>query len=211
MQNNNSKLKTIPPKAEYRGLTLSALRVTLKSGFTMVEIVVMLGIITMLSTIVLTNFTGLNEGAAIERAAQELAVNIRRTQNDSLAVVQYNPLNPPPLAVGVRISTIAQENTSFFRFADTVRDNKYTNPASPAEKIGDTTTFVRGIKIGAITNQDGQNQSIVHIMFAAPEATIALTDANGISIGQKIDIILQAPSGQTRKITVRTSGQINVQ
>lgn len=180
----------------------------MRSGFTMVEAVVMLGILTAVSAVVLFSFTGFNEGAALNRSARELALSIRKAQNMSLAVTQVPTVNGPkiPPAVGLKLSTLTP--STYFLFADMVRDNKYT--ASDDAKIGNDTTLERGIRVDSLKDKDGVAHATAYVIFSAPEATTFLGDDNGGSIGDKLDVSLKTPAGQIRTITVRTSGQINV-
>jgi len=183
------------------------------AGYTMVEMVVILAIITGISGIVLFSFTGLNEGASLNRSIRELALAIRRAQNMSLAVTQLEVGSPPtsqiPPAVGVRLST--QDPERYFLFADLAPvDNRYTGVG---EKIGNTETlFERRVKINRIRGDGGSPHTTVHILFTAPEANITFSDDAGAVIpGEKIEIELISPSGDlVRTITVRLSGQISV-
>lgn len=182
-------------------------------GFTMVEVVVMLAIITALSTVVLASFGGLNESTALNRGARELALSIRRAQNMSLAVTAIEIGSPAtfqiPPAVGVKISTVSP--TNYFIFADLAPvDNKFTDSS---EKIsGTNVTFERNVKVQRILGEGGILLSTVHVLFVPPEATLFFTDADGSSIsGDKIDIELISPNGLIKKtVTVRTSGQIGI-
>lgn len=179
----------------------------------MVEMVVILAIVTAVSAVVLFSFTGLSEGTALSRSARELALAIRQAQNMSLAVTQINVGSPPtaqiPPAVGIRLNTA--EPTIYFLFADLpIVDNRYSGDS---EKIlGTQITFERRVKINRIVDEAGAPKALAHIIFAAPEASVFITDANGSStLGEKVDIELTAPSGNLKKtITIRSSGQISI-
>lgn len=182
----------------------------------MIEIVVMLAIITALSVIVLFNFTGFNEGAALNRSIRELALALRRAQNMSLSVTQITIGIPPipriPPAVGI---LLVKNQSSYFLFADLEpRDNKYTDNS---EKIGNDEIMERNIKISSMTDDNGTEYNNIHIIFVAPEAVVILSDNNGIDLTKAvppintINIKLTTPSGKLNKtINVRTSGQINI-
>lgn len=174
----------------------------------MVEAVVMLAIVIAISAVVLFSFTGFNEGAALNRSSRELALAIRRAQNMSLAVTQIQTSAGPriPPAVGLKLSTLAP--ATYFTFADLLHDNKYAS--ADDAKIGSDATFERGIKLDSLKDKDGVARATVHIIFAAPEATVFLGDENGVSVGDKLDITLKTPAGQTRTVVVRTSGQVSV-
>lgn len=178
-------------------------------GYTMIEVVVMLAIVTAISTVVLISFTGLNEGGAVNRSARELALAIRRAQNMSLAVTQVQTSSGPriPPAVGLKLDR--SNPTSYFTFADLVLDNKYVSAGDA--QIGVDETFPRGTRINLLTGPTGSPHTIVYIMFAAPEAVVTLSDINGASIGDKAEIEIVSASGLYKKrITVRTSGQVGI-
>lgn len=176
------------------------------SGHTVIEMVVITGIIVTVSALLLINFSGLNETVALNRSTWELGLALRKTQNMALAVTEV--VVPPPPAVGVRLSTL--NPATYFTFADQNGDNIYTSPSEI--KIGADMVFERGVKIYRITGQRNNEYSTVHVLFSAPEAVMVIADENGESIGNKIDVELISPSGTlTRTLTVWTTGQITFQ
>src|SRR3989344_8879317 len=208
-------------------------------GYTMVEIVVMLSIVTAISGMVLVNFGGLNEGASLNRSARELALAIRKAQNMSISVTQV-PITVPdapqvPLAIGIKFST-ANPQTHFlfgelFLCAGSidhedpncpggtyVLDYKYTYATDGSEVIVDEKIknsdefFDRNIKISHLIGEDNIEYPVIHIVFAAPEADMVITDAAGTPItGEQIEIKLLAPSTQkTKTVLIRTTGQISI-
>lgn len=180
---------------------------TSRGGFTMIEVVVMLGIVTMISTVVLVSFTGLNEGGAMQRAGRELALAIRRAQNMSLAVTQVETSTGPQIPPAVGIKLDRTNPSGYFLFADMVRDNKYTPDDA---KIGQDEAFPVGVRVSSLTDSSGASYTFIHLLFAAPEAVVTITDTNGVSVGDKIDIELSSPSGQKKKVVMRTSGQVSI-
>lgn len=187
-------------------------------GFTMVEMVVMMTIMVTISGMVLASFTGLHEGAALNRSARELALAIRKAQNTSLAVTQVETGRGPkiPPAVGIRMT---QGSSTYIFFADLTRDNKYDPSVlsdEPDAKIGEDQIFEGRVVIKSLTVFDVLNQSqdvpVAHIIFSAPEAAVFISDANGSSLGERLRIVLTGPSGSlTKTLTVRTSGQVSIQ
>lgn len=179
------------------------------AGFTTIEIVVILAIISVISTLVLVSFTGLNEGGAVNRSARELALALRRAQNMSLAVTQVPTsagLRNAP-AVGLKLDR--NNPNSYFLFADLLQDGKYS--AADDAKIGADEVFPRGIKINLITGGSGVSFPVAHIIFAAPEATVTLSDGSGTTIGNVIEVEIITASGlQKKTVTARTSGQISI-
>jgi prepilin-type N-terminal cleavage/methylation domain-containing protein len=184
---------------------------TRHKGFTVVEVVIVLAIITMISSIILANFSGFNEGVTLSRSVRELALAARKAQNMALAVLRVTRQDGTtgiPRAMGIQVS---RGTAGYFIFADFVNDNRYNQ--SDDEKISPgTMIFERG---AAITDFLGKNNTLlsaskIHIIFASPEAAITLTDENGTDIGEKVTFRLVSQSGKvTKSVTVRTSGQIS--
>ncbi|OGZ96750.1 MAG: hypothetical protein A3J10_01415 [Candidatus Sungbacteria bacterium RIFCSPLOWO2_02_FULL_54_10] len=189
-----------------------------ETGFTMVEVVVMMSIVTIISGIVLVSFTGLHEGAAINRSARELALAVRRAQNMSLAVTQIDtPLAGPriPPAIGMRF---AQDAQTYVSFGDFNRDNRYGNELPGDERdvrVVTDAVFEGNVKIKSVAYYDAFNQRqaipVLHVIFAAPEAAVTIAGADGAPLGDLAEIELVTASGQlTKRILVRTSGQVSI-
>lgn len=187
-------------------------------GFTIIEIAVMLAIITTISSIVLVSFTGLHEGAAVNRAAREMALAIRRAQNMSFAVTRVDTAAGPkiPPAVGVRVSA---GSPIYFIFADIVQDSKYSdivvNGVVDAKVINGDAAMEGGVKVSSLTVYDALETArtvpLAHIMFLAPEATVMLSDGAGASLGDLLKIgLVSASGGAHSNVLVRTSGQISI-
>lgn len=180
----------------------------------MVEVVVMLGIITVISGMVLVNFSGLNEGGSLNRSARELALNIRRAQNTSLAVAEIIAGDPPVKTISPAVGLeLSRNQSSYFLFADldspTPRDNRYSGTY---EKIGVDEVFQKNVVISSLTTPTGGTYAKVNLVFNAPEASLVITDSSGLSIGNAVVITLKTPAtGHTKAVTVRTSGQISIQ
>jgi len=180
----------------------------------MVEIVVMVAIITFISASVLVNFSGLNEGGSLNRSSRELALNMREAQNMSMSVKELavgspTPTNTLPPGVGLEIT---RNTDSYIIFADldfpNPRDFKYSGVS---EKIEPLKYFLRNVVVSSITDSEDIPYSKINIIFSAPEASMTITDNNGVDLGNMILLVLRSPTtGQTKTITVRTSGQISI-
>ncbi|MBI4134852.1 MAG: hypothetical protein HY471_01950 [Candidatus Sungbacteria bacterium] len=190
----------------------------------MIEIVIMLSILTFISAILLTSIPGFNEDAAVVRAQQELALNFRRIQNIAFAVAQITLSDGSQIApsrIGLHFDIATPD--SYFSFIDSDADGIYTEPpadqSKPDRKL-DTFTFQRGIQFdpgGAFYNQSGGVESIVNVVFAAPEAKASIFRQDTLGggphdIGGSLCLDLKTPSLDLRKaIRAWTSGQIAVE
>lgn len=171
--------------------------------------IVSTAIILLISGQVLVNFSNLKEASTLTRSAQELAFNIRRAQNMSISVVgiRIGGTVQIPLAVGLRISSVAGDNNRYFFFADQNLNGFYDGPA---ERIEPDTLFPGNVKITAITGEVLPANPGVHIIFYTPEATILLSNHNGTPIPNFVNVTLTSPSGGIQTIRTRISGQVTV-
>lgn len=183
-------------------------RTHFQRGFSLIEMLVAMGIILLISGQVLVSFSTLREASTLTRAAQELGFNIRHAQNSSLAMspVIVGGIMQDWHAVGLRLSSQAGSNSSYFFFADQDNNAIYTGPA---ERIEPSVILPGNIKITSITGELVASPG-AHIIFYTPEATLVLSNAAGGTIPNFMDITLTAPSGATRIVRIRMSGQVTV-
>jgi len=177
-------------------------------GFTLIEMLVSTAIILFISGQVLVSFSTLRESSTLTRAAQELSFNIRRAQNMSLSVVAVGigGITQIPHAVGLRLSSQSGSNTSYFFFADQDSNGMYSGAI---ERIEPNILLPGNIKITSITGELIASPG-VHIIFYTPEATLILSNGVAGAIPNFMSIILTAPSGATRIVRIRISGQVIV-
>lgn len=177
-------------------------------GFTMVEVVLMLGIIVFISSIVLANFPSVSGSINVQKTAQGFALNLRRVQNQALAVraVQgpSGPVVPP--AVGINITTAAQ--TTYIMFAD-MNTNRVYDAAS--DIIIETVSVESRARLFELRDELNNPQTVINIVFTAPTADATIYNVS-TSIGLSALIRFRADSGGIiRSVRVRTSGQIVVE
>jgi len=180
----------------------------------MVEVVVMLVIITAVSATVLVGFGSTRESASLNRSSRELALAIRRAQNMSLAVTQIDTSAGPKISPAVGVA-LAQGRETYFLFADLAGPNKYDGAGDEKIPRDQDLAFERGVRIKSLIYYDdaGRRETVptAYIIFAAPEAAMTLSDANGRGLGEILEVELVSHSGQlAKRITVRTSGQVSI-
>ena len=198
----------------YMGKHLGA--VYQRKGFTLLEMAISLGVVLVITAQVMANFSSLREASTLNRAAQELAFNIRRAQNMALAVAPA-ALGPSgilqiPKSIGILISTRSSiingyRVYTYFFFADQNGNGKFDGAPEQMEPL---IVLPANIEITSITGENILNPG-VHIIFYTPEATAAMTDYNGTPILNAIDITLQGSSGGKRIVRVLVSGSVSVQ
>ncbi|GEM_PF-2144681 len=198
------------------------------AGFTMVEIVIILGIIVMISAILLANFPGFSQAINLQRSSQQLALAFRKTQSMALAVREVDlgvggiggllPGHHTPSAYGVSID-YARGQSTYIVFADFNAGGGKAGVYDPAnDYIVETASLVgAGIFISSmVTDPSGanQNQSVLNIAFSVPTANMNI-QSNGSQVltAQVARFELRgraALSLNKKTVTVVTTGQIAI-
>lgn len=152
----------------------------LKKGFTLIELMVVVSIMTLLSVSVLANYREGQKKYALAQAAQKLTSDLRKAQNMAISGTgiygQY-------CGYGITIDA-SSAPYSYNLYADfsadcSLSDNRY----SAGDTIVSTMTLPQGIKI------DSTTPSPVDIFFKPPEPT---TFINGSSLGMSGTVTLRA-------------------
>ncbi|KKU06012.1 MAG: hypothetical protein UX07_C0009G0016 [Parcubacteria group bacterium GW2011_GWA2_45_30] len=178
------------------------------AGFTLMEAVVVLGLITLLSTATLINFTGVNDALTLRKERFQAALAIREAQNMALAIRLLSGGVAAP-AYGVNFSA---NSSTYFLFADRNNTRRYDSSPSPSDqKIGSDRIMEKGIKVGSIASQLNGPPPAVNITFASPEADARFVNNSGTNLGEWVEVTLTNRSGSfTTRIRVRTSGQVTL-
>ncbi len=179
-------------------------------GLTLIELLVVMGIFSIISLVVLANHSRFNSSVLLGSLAYDIALSIREAQVYGLSVKQYG--NNFQVGYGLRFAGAS----SYTFFADTNANKRYD---SGVDSIVQTYTFGKGHTVksfcglmanggsecsqgsGAITNLD--------IVFFRPEPD-AIVSSNSPTLYSGGQIVITSPSGETRTITVASTGQISV-
>lgn len=179
----------------------------LRAGISVLEGLIVIAIIVLMSAQVLVSFTGLNDNAALQHAARDLALNMRTAQNMSISVSQPLGFNEVPPITGIHF---ANGSGSYVLFADRSPYDFLYNPSTETIQTFqlERNIIINRAIIDGVVAPPTQRENIV---FVNPEATLYIVNAaNGSSLGDKIIIELLARSGQIKSVVVRTTGQISI-
>lgn len=181
------------------------------AGFSVLELLIAITIITLTSAMVLISFTGVRGRTAVNRAAREFALAARRVQNISLSVSEVEVGFRSPTAQTVGLS-IVSDSSNYTMFLDKNENGIYE--MSQDSRIA-LSTFPDGIRVRSIKYTDITNVqrtiSVAHMVSVAPEAILRFTDISGGTLGETLEIEVGTPAGDAvRTVVIRTSGQISV-
>ncbi len=189
----------------------------LLKGFTLVELMVTVGIFVLMTGVLLARYGKFNHGIILTNLAYDTALTVRNAQSYGLNVksapstgtsISYsNEFNFP---YGVQFK---DETSSFILYADGNKNNKYDT----GEAIT-TTNIKRGSKVSelcvGIEKNCSNDVTELNIIFKRPDpvAHIFSTSNTGTIKPENAyaEITLQSIDGSIKKVVVRATGQIGV-
>lgn len=191
-----------------------------KYGFTLVEMLVTMSIVTVISSVILFNYSSFNDKLALTAASQEMSLVIRKAENNAINVKEST------VSLGTFNHSYAVyfdlNNTSYYYlFVDKDADGRYdagngcgSNNTECVEEV----LIKNGVKISNIcdsTTCPPTNATKLYIGFLRPslDAIIYFVDnaGNYLSTVNTGKIIISSPKGQTSTVTVEKTGQISIQ
>ena len=150
-----------------------------KKGFTLIEVIVVMSIISILSLIGIGAFLAARDDAMINADADQIISRIRDYQNRSMAVVQGDPtLANPTQAWGLQLDNVNNHIDAFW-----VGDTPYTQTARDNDDISLNSTLSYSSCPGGTCTLLG-SASPIFLFYGTPFAkTMATTDTYGCFSG----------------------------
>jgi len=212
-----------------------------KQGFSLVEMVVVLGVMVMVMTLMFANFPKIKDQIALTLATRELALSTRKAQSYAIAVREFDPSFPvnlcnssydvsqgsvrfPPYGIAVAKQNDGNGNNKFTYsiFGDT-NCNAFLSQFPVYQSASEFVSSVKiqnGVQISDIDGYIGNGSAIAlryaQIIYQRPNPSVTLvgTTQAGGSTGTysgRLEITLTSGSGAQQKIVVRPSGQISIE
>jgi len=184
-------------------------------GFTLAELLVTIFIIGLLSSILVVNWRRNENQYQLQRVAQTVVQDIRKTQQMALTGSKYNG-QLPNKNYGLVFSTLTP--LSYKIFGDMNNNREYdSNDLSVADN-----NIESGFEIGLITvfrSQGGgttQSVTIVYASFSLPDAFTTVKanisppwqDSTTITVRK---VGATCPSANCKNIIIKTTGQVSIQ
>ncbi len=198
----------------------TSIQSSMRSGFTLVELLVSVAIFALMTALVVAKYGAFNQSIFLTNLAYDVALTVRTAQTYGLSVkstATTGTYSSPTYAYGVTIGTdsiscagSSSNATQFLMFTDIG-----TTPNAICD-AGDTLVSTYALKRGATVYQvcaggssctPGSGRLDVTFKRPDPKATICFNSSCTHSFAQ---IVLKAPDGTTKAVEIRSTGQISV-
>lgn len=177
-------------------------RLTASRGFTLMEMVVTVGIFALISTVVIVRNAQFDNETLLQNLAYDVALSIRQAQQFGVNVRASDGVFEG--AYGAHFDA---ESTTYFAFIDMDEDGVYDEP----EELVETYSLGRGATIGAICHVQagGDDCSLgrLDIVFRRPDPDAVIN--NGAISQATVELISGRKDG-TRIISIESTGQISI-
>jgi prepilin-type N-terminal cleavage/methylation domain-containing protein len=171
-------------------------------GFTLLELVISLFIITLMISAFLANYNGGRSSSNLSLAAQQMVSDIRSAQNKALGTASYSG-TPPVGGWGVHLDTT--NKNSYIIFADVNGDKKYNN--SPDEALisggGQTINFPSDVQIDSFSsNKTGYlSPTSLDLIFLPPDPITTINLNSGSATSSVAQVILKQTGTNAKSVS----------
>lgn len=176
----------------------------LLTGFTLVELLVVITIIIFLSAIILINYGGSQSQLNLQRSAHKLAQDIRRAQEMAMSAKECSVCTP--IQVPRRYGLEFEEGRDYYILFADGNDNGRYEPAVEDKEV-ERIYFEKGISIQKLFTPDSKTR--VWVAFKPPDPLTTIRDAGEDSSILEIQLI--NVNNQTKIVGVNKAGLIEVE
>jgi len=179
-----------------------------RRGFTLVELVVTIGIFVVISTLVFANYPKFKSQLSLKKTSQEIAFAVREAQVYSLSVKEYEGR----FDIGYGVHFDISKPDTVLLFADVNKNSEYDDNDGIVKeykiRTSDSFSSLCGNEICGLSQLDA--------VYLRPNPLITLRgkDSNGIPTSPDFsdaEIKILSSGGMEKKIIIWVSGQITIE
>lgn len=201
---------------------MNKLSVENKKGFTLIELMVTVGIFVLMTGVLLAKYGSFNQGIILTNLAYDVALNIRTAQSSGLNV-KSTPANSSVnfssqfnYPFGVHFTS---GSSAFVNFADANYNNDTGIGRYESSEAISSVNIKRGSTVSSLcagANENSCDNTILEldITFKRPDPVAHIVSVGTGDVVKSengyAEITLRSVDGTTRKVVVRSTGQIAV-
>lgn len=173
-----------------------------KKGFTLLELLIIITIVGIISSVLVVNWRRNEKQYQLQRAAQEIAQDIRMVQD--MALNSYKYLDQIPDNYGLYFDK--NDKSSYIIFGDMNGNNSYQG--APPDLEIESISIESGIEINSLSSgaQD------LHITFSLPDGFTNFDPSATLAniVIKKTNADCNSDPQECKKIEVMKTGQVNI-
>ncbi len=214
------------PSFQHPVAVLKKTRAYIARGFTLIEMLVVIGIIVVISGIILAQNTRFGGMVQLQNLAYDIALTVRQAQVYGISVSRFNSSSTFAPAYGMHFQTSSPNSYQLFGDVNTPADGVY-NIGCNCELV-QSTTIQSGYKILYLFVSNGGTESAtgtvtsLDISYRRPDPDACISKNGNVvgfnafgkcvsNINEQARIVVQSPRGDTKSVIVSLNGQISVQ
>jgi prepilin-type N-terminal cleavage/methylation domain-containing protein len=175
-----------------------------RDGFTLLETIITLFIITLMLALFLTGYREGSRNTDLNFAAQKLASDLRTAQNNSLGSVYYGGAIPAG-GWGIHFDTSAP--TAYLLFADQNNDKIYNAGEAVDASGGQTVVLPANVVIDTL-NSGGGNRAQLDVTFLPPDPLARIYWLTNASSTAATITLRETTKGRIKTLNVNILGLI---
>lgn len=183
-------------------------------GFSMVELVVSVGILVVITSIVLVNHNLFGGNILVSNLAYDVGLSIRQAQVFGLSVREFGA-GTGQFDIGYGIHFDSDDFSSYRLFAD-INKNKIFDAGDGTEEVfairqGFSIKQICATNSASVELCTGGDINTVDVVFIRPDPDAYIrVDGDPVVVYGHVRIIVQSPQGSEREIVVESTGQISI-
>lgn len=179
-------------------------------GFTLIELMVVLAIMAVVSTIILSGNAKFGGIITLRNLAYDVALTLREAQTYGISARRFSSGGVTTFSPGYGVHVGSAPATQYILFADTNESGRYdTGEATKTFNISNGFQ-ISNLCVTPAVGSEVCGQSALDIVFYRPEPDAAIRAGTGGTLYSSATIHLLSPRGDAASILIQSAGQISV-